>query len=75
LRNSVLVMTEANAPAPAHFALTRQELAAFVLGTRPTSTADALTQLDQVLDRSHLLPPGAVESAMKGMKVTGDFEQ
>ena len=38
----------------------------------------ALTQssrlLDRVLDRSHLMPPGAVESVMKGMKPAGDFE-
>jgi alkyl sulfatase BDS1-like metallo-beta-lactamase superfamily hydrolase len=74
LRNSVLVITDADAAAPTHLALTRQELAAFVLGTRSTSTADALTQLDRVLDRSHLMPPGAVESVMKGMKATGDFE-
>jgi alkyl sulfatase BDS1-like metallo-beta-lactamase superfamily hydrolase len=74
LRNSVLVITDADAAAPTHLALTRQELAAFVLGTRSTSAADALSQLDRVLDRSHLMPPGAVESVMKGMKATGDFE-
>ena len=74
LRNGVLVITDAAGAAPTHLALTRQELATFVLGTRATSTADALTQLDGVLDRSHLMPPGAVESVMKGMKVTGDFE-
>jgi hypothetical protein len=45
-----------------------------VLGTRSPSTADALTQLDRALDRSALMPPGAVESVMKGMKATGDFE-
>jgi alkyl sulfatase BDS1-like metallo-beta-lactamase superfamily hydrolase len=74
LRNGVLVITDAEAVAPTHLALTRQELAAFVLGTRSTSTADALTQLDRVLDRSHLMPPGAVESVMKGMKASGDSE-
>ena len=47
-------------------------LAAFVLGMRPASP-DALGQLDRVLDRSHLLPPGAVESVMQGMKATSDF--
>jgi alkyl sulfatase BDS1-like metallo-beta-lactamase superfamily hydrolase len=74
LRNSVLVITEADAAAPTHLALTRQDLAAFVLGTQPTSTADALTQLDRVLDRSHMMPPGAVESVMKGTKASYDFE-
>ena len=74
LRNGVLVITDAAGAAPTHVRLTRQELAAFVLGTRSTSTADALTQLDRVLDRSHLMPPGAVESVMKGMKAAGDFE-
>ena len=74
LRNGVLVITDAGAAAPTHFRLTRQELAEFVLGTRSTSQADALTQLDRVLDRSHLMPPGAVESVMTGMKVSGDAE-
>ena len=75
LRNGVLVITDADAASPTHLSLTRQELAAFVLGTRSPSTADALSQLDRVLDRSHLMPPGAVESVMKGMKVGGDAEQ
>jgi alkyl sulfatase BDS1-like metallo-beta-lactamase superfamily hydrolase len=75
LRNGVLVITDAVAASPTHFSLTRQQLAAFVLGTRSTSTADALTQLDRVLDRSHLMPPGAVESVMKGMKAGNDLEQ
>ena len=35
LRNSVLVITDAEKAAPMHLALTRQELADFVLGTRP----------------------------------------
>jgi alkyl sulfatase BDS1-like metallo-beta-lactamase superfamily hydrolase len=74
LRNSVLVITAADAAAPTHLTLTRQELAAFVLGTRPTSLADPLTKLDQVLDRSHLLPPGEVESVIQGMKASGDCE-
>jgi len=38
LRNGVLVITEADAVAPTHLALTRQELAAFVLGTRAAPT-------------------------------------
>jgi alkyl sulfatase BDS1-like metallo-beta-lactamase superfamily hydrolase len=73
LRNGVLVITDAAAAAPTHLALTRQELAAFVLGTRSPSTADALTQLDRVLDRSHLMPPGAVESVLKGIKAGDDL--
>jgi len=74
LRNGVLVITDADVAAPTHLSLTRQELAAFVLGTRPGSAADALSRLDSVLDRSHLMPPGTVESVMKGMKATGDSE-
>jgi len=74
LRNGVLVITEADAAAPTHLALTRQELAAFVLGTRSLSAADALSQLDRVLDRSHLMPAGAVETVMKGMKAGNDLE-
>lgn len=74
LRNGVLVITDADAAAPTHLRLTRQELAAFVLGARPTSAADALSQLDRVFDRSHLMPPGAVESVMEGMKAGNDLE-
>jgi hypothetical protein len=74
LRNGVLVITDADAAAPTHLSLTRQDLAAFVLGTRSSPHTDALTQLDGVLDRSHLMPPGAVESVMKGMKMGGDAE-
>jgi alkyl sulfatase BDS1-like metallo-beta-lactamase superfamily hydrolase len=74
LRNGVLVITDADVAAPTHLSLTRQELAAFILGTRSGSAADALSRLDSVLDRSHLMPPGTVESVMKGMKATGDSE-
>ena len=74
LRNGVLVIADADAAAPTHLKLTRQELAAFVLGTRSPSAADALTELNRVLDRSHLMPPGAVESVMKGMKAGNDLE-
>jgi hypothetical protein len=41
---------------------------------RPASAADPLTELNRVLDRSHLMPPGAVQSVMKGMKAAGDFK-
>jgi len=75
LRNGVLVITDADAAAPTHLSLTRQELAAFVLGTRSSSTADPLSRLDRVLDRSHLMPAGAVESVLKGMKAGSYFEQ
>jgi alkyl sulfatase BDS1-like metallo-beta-lactamase superfamily hydrolase len=75
LRNGVLVIADVPAAAPVHFQLTRQELAACVLGTRSASHADALTQLDGVLDRGHLLAPGAVESIMAGMKGSSVLEQ
>jgi alkyl sulfatase BDS1-like metallo-beta-lactamase superfamily hydrolase len=74
LRNGVIVISDAQSPAATHLKLARQELAAFVLGTRPASAADPLTELNRVLDRSHLMPPGAVESVMKGMKAAGDSE-
>ena len=73
LRNSVLVISPVDVAAPTHFELSREELAAFVLGTRPASE-DALSQLDRVLDRSHLMPPGSVETLMQGMKASGDAE-
>ena len=74
LRNGVLVINDADAAAPAHFQLTRQELAAFVLGTRVSPTPDALSRLDSVLDRSHMMPPGAVESVLAGIKIGNDAE-
>jgi len=74
LRNGVIVISDAQSPAATHLKLTRQDLAAFVLGTRPASAADPLTELNRILDRSHLMPPGAVESVMKGMKAAGDSE-
>jgi alkyl sulfatase BDS1-like metallo-beta-lactamase superfamily hydrolase len=72
LRNGVIVISDAQSPAATHLKLTRQELAAFVLGTRPASAADPLTELNRVLDRSHLMPPGAVESVLQGMKAGND---
>jgi alkyl sulfatase BDS1-like metallo-beta-lactamase superfamily hydrolase len=74
LRNGVLVITDADKAAPTHLALTRQQLADFVLGTRPPSKTDPLGPLDRVLDRSHLLPPGTIESVLKGMQAAGDLE-
>ncbi|MFM7254488.1 MAG: alkyl sulfatase dimerization domain-containing protein, partial [Betaproteobacteria bacterium] len=74
LRNGVLVITDADDAAPSHLSLTREQLSAFVLGTRLASAQDPLNQLNRVLNRSHLMPPGAVESVMKGMKATGAFE-
>ncbi len=69
----MLVITDADKAAPMHISLTRQELVDFVLGTRPPSETDPLGQLERVLDRSHLMPPGAVESVLQGMK-PDDFE-
>ena len=75
LRNSVLVISPVAFRGARHVDVTRSELADFVLGKgAPARGGDALAELDRVLDRSHLMPPGAVESVMKGMKVGGDFE-
>ncbi len=76
LRNSVIVISDAQSPAATHLELTRQELAAFVLGTRPASAADALTELNRVLDRSHLMPAaaGSVLEHKPGVKPSDDFE-
>jgi alkyl sulfatase BDS1-like metallo-beta-lactamase superfamily hydrolase len=73
LRNGVLVIFDADAASPTHVKLTRQELAAFVLGTRAPSETDPLSQLDRVLDRSHQMPPGVVESLLEGMKAGDDL--
>ena len=76
LRNGVIVISEAQSPAAKHIALSRQELAAFVLGTRPASIADPLTELNHVLDRSHLMPAaaGSVLEHQPGVKPSDDFE-
>jgi alkyl sulfatase BDS1-like metallo-beta-lactamase superfamily hydrolase len=68
LRNGVIVVSDADAASPADIKLTREELAAFVLGTRAASETDPLSRLDRVLDRSHMLPPGTVESVLQGMQ-------
>jgi len=76
LRNGVIVISLAQSPAAKHIALSRQELAAFVLGTRPASATDPLTELNRVLDRSHLMPaaPGSVLEHKPGVKPSDDFE-
>ena len=76
LRNGVIVLSDAEAPAAMHLKLTRQELAAFVLGTRPASAGDPLTELNRVFDRSHLMPaaPGSVLEHKPGVKPSDDLE-
>ncbi len=76
LRNSVIVISDAEVPAATHLGLTRQELAAFVLGTRPAAAGDPLTELNRVLDRSHLMPaaPGSVLEHKPGVKPSDDLE-
>lgn len=57
LRNSVLVVTDADSKAAVHVDLSRRELADFVLG-KPVSVTGGgpLAELDGMLDRSHLMP-------------------
>jgi len=76
LRNGVIVISDAQSPAANHLKLTRQELAAFVLGTRPGSAPDPLTELNRVLDRSHLMPAaaGSVLEHKPGVKPSDDLE-
>jgi alkyl sulfatase BDS1-like metallo-beta-lactamase superfamily hydrolase len=58
LRNSVLVITNADSKGALHVKLTRSELADFVLGKGvPAKGGGPLAELDRVLDRSRLLPP------------------
>ena len=60
LRNSVLVISEAGAKGPAHVEVSRRELADFVQGKGlPAKGSEALAELGQLLDRSHLLRPSA----------------
>lgn len=76
LRNGVIVISDVQATAPTHLKLTRQELAAFVLGTRPATAGDPLTELNRVLDRSHLMPaaPGSALEHKLGTKPSDDLE-
>jgi hypothetical protein len=58
LRNSVLVITNADSKGALHVELTRSELADFVLGKGvPAKGGGPMAELDRVLDRSRLLPP------------------
>lgn len=81
LRNSVLVITDADAKGEEHVNLSRQELAEFVLGRRPVA-GGALAELDSLLDRSHLMlkPPMAEQDAAKTLDkvqdtIRGESEQ
>jgi len=76
LRNGVLVIKDSQSPAATHLKLTRQELAAFVLGTRQASASDPLAELNRVLDRSHLMPAaaGSVLEHKPGVKPSDDLE-
>jgi len=57
LRNSVLVITDADSKAAAHVDVTRRELADFVVGKGvPAKGGGPLADLDRVLDRSQLMP-------------------
>ncbi len=70
LRNSVLVISDAESKAAAHVDVTRRELADFVLGKGvPVKGGGLLAQLDGTLDRRHLLP--AASRAPAGMAPTG----
>jgi hypothetical protein len=70
LRNSVLVISDAGAKAPVHVDVTRRELAEFVRGKSLSAKgSDALAQLDQVLDRSQLMP--LASSAPKTFEIKG----
>jgi alkyl sulfatase BDS1-like metallo-beta-lactamase superfamily hydrolase len=73
LRNSVLVITDADSKADKHVDVTRSDLADFVLGKgAPAKGGEALVELDRVLDRSRILPPGAAVPAVLDTK--GDLE-
>ncbi len=76
LRNGVIVILDAQSPAATHLEVTRQELAAFVLGKRPAAAGDPLTDLSRVLDRSHLMPAaaGSVLEHKPGVKPSDDLE-
>ena len=56
LRNGVLVISEVTSRAAIHVDLTRREMAAFILDKKvPVAGSEVLTELNGVLDRSHLM--------------------
>lgn len=56
LRNSVLVISEVNSKGPVHIDISRPEMAAFILERKlPADSNKVLAELNDVLDRSHLL--------------------
>jgi alkyl sulfatase BDS1-like metallo-beta-lactamase superfamily hydrolase len=73
LRNSVLVISDADSKAAKHVDVTRTELADFVLGKgAPAKGGEALAELDRVLDRSRLMPPSTAVPAVLDAK--GDLK-
>lgn len=65
LRNSVLVISDADSKADTHVDITRSELADFVLGKgAPVTGGEPLAELDRVLDRSRMLPPAMAVPAV-----------
>ncbi len=73
LRNSVLVITNADSKGALHVELTRSELADFVLGKGvPAKGGGPLAELDRVLDRSRLMPPAMAVPAVLDAK--GDLK-
>ena len=73
LRNSVLVISDADSKAAKHVDVTRSELADFVLGKgAPATGGEPLAELDRVLDRSRLMPPATAVPAVLDAK--GDLK-
>jgi alkyl sulfatase BDS1-like metallo-beta-lactamase superfamily hydrolase len=73
LRNGVLVISAADSKAAKHVAVTRTELADFVLGKgAPAKGGAPLAELDRVLDRSRLMPPAMAVPAVLDAK--GDLK-
>jgi alkyl sulfatase BDS1-like metallo-beta-lactamase superfamily hydrolase len=73
LRNSVLVISDADSKAAKHVDVTRSELADFVVGKgAPAKGGEPLAELDRVLDRSRLMPPTTAVPAVLDAK--GDLK-
>ena len=73
LRNCVLVISPVASRGARHVDVTRRELADFVLGKgAPARGGDALAELDRMLDRSRMVPPGAAVPAVLDAK--GDLK-
>ncbi|WP_127959064.1 alkyl sulfatase dimerization domain-containing protein [Serratia microhaemolytica] len=75
LRNSVLVISEVNQPAERHFNLTAAQLADFILARSLPVNDPIWSELDTILDRSHLMLNTNTASSVEDLQGTQNYPQ